>query len=261
MNKDEARAYLDGITFRQAKNPPEGSRDRSKPVRFVCLHSTEGSERLDSAEIALNMWATWDRQSSVHYAVDSNSTVCAMRPEQKAWHAGGGNSDTVGIEHCGTAHQTRDEWLDAYGIGMLRQSAQLVAALLVTFDIPFRRASALDHAHANADTSSNGYPGGPWRGGILAHADISESARLRGIPTDGHWDPGPNFPWDYEFKLIAQHLEEPVTEAEMAKIARMTANLLMTADYLGQVSPGPPTIKNAVVDALRENLKADHLKG
>lgn len=260
MNVESARAYLDQIRFLQAKNPPPGSRTRPKPVRFVVLHSTQGSETLESAEIALQLWHTWDRQSSVHYAVDQNSTVCAMRPEQKAWHAAGGNSDTVGIEHCGRAEQSRAEWLDTFGRGMLAQSGQLVAALLLVFGIPFRRASATDHANANAETSSNGYVGGPWSGGILDHAAITESARLRGIPTGGHWDVGTGFPWDYEFDRIAEHLEEPVTEAEMRKIAGYVAEELRKPSFMGDVDPGPQTVKAACADAVRENLKDQYLR-
>lgn len=268
FTKADARAYLDQIPFRQARN--YGGPDRGKPIRFVVIHSTEGSERLDSAEIALSMWATWDRQSSVHYAVDQNSTVCAVRPEDKAWHAKGGNSDTIGIEHCGRAAQTRDEWLDAYGRGMLAQSARLVAALLVTFDIPFRRATAVDHANANADTSSNGYPGGPWKGGILAHADISKSAALRGISTDGHWDPGPNFAWDHLFDQIADHLEDDtMTPAQFlallddkhvaARLGQIVDNQIV--ERIGQLDKGiTPTVKNAVADALVENLKRELIK-
>jgi hypothetical protein len=252
MNAAQARAYLEAIPFRQARHYHEG---RYQPVRFIVEHSTEGSERIDSAEIALAMWATWDRQSSVNFAVDVDSTVCAVKVADTAWHAGGGNSDTVGIEHCGTARQTRPEWLDPYGLGMFEQSAMLNAALIVALDVPFRRASALDHARAN------GYqPGEPWEGGLLGHVDITESARLRGISTSGHYDPGPAYPWDHLFDRIRAHLEEPVTDAEMRKIAEYIAVRLRADDFMGNVDPGPQTVKAACADAIRENIKDEYLR-
>lgn len=215
--KADARAYLDQIQFRQARN--YGGDTRRKPIRFVVQHATQGSERFDSAEIALVMWASWDRQSSVHYAVDGDSTVCAVQPEAKAWHAKGGNSDTIGIEHCGRAEQTAAEWLAGpYGRGLFEQSARLNAALCIVFDIPVRRASATDHANANADTKSNNYTGGPWTGGLLGHADISESARLRGIPTDGHWDPGGGYVWTHLLNEIAALMPGTPKEAAMGRI-------------------------------------------
>jgi N-acetyl-anhydromuramyl-L-alanine amidase AmpD len=253
----EARAYLDSIAFRQARYPGPEDRQRSKPVRFIVIHSTEGSERLDSAEIALQMWHVWDRKSSVHYAVDVNSTVCAMKPEDKAWHAGGGNSDTVGIEHCGTARQTRNEWLDTYGIGMMRQSAKLCAALCSVFEIPVRRATALDHARAN-----DYQPGEPWQRGILAHNDITESAKLRGLSTDGHWDPGPAFPWDYLLELIALELEDymPLTDVDVNKIVAALRPVIRKEvndefeERIGKVAAKEGTAKT-VFEAARQAIR------
>lgn len=210
-NPVEARAYLAQIRYQQARHYYEG---RDAPLGFVVQHATQGSEGLTSAEAALAAWATWDRPSSVHFAVDPNSTVCAVKSRDTAWHAKGGNSRTVGIEHCGMSEQTTAEWLDQPGIFAL--SAPLNAALCLVHDIPVRRATAQD--------LTNAYLGLPYVGGLLAHADVTESAHQRGIATAGHWDPGPAFPWDHLFAGVRSWLpsshQQPSPILEVTTVAR-----------------------------------------
>lgn len=157
-------------------------------TRFLVIHDMESHEKPSSAEEWMNATHNATRESSVHFGVDSDTICCAVQSHLVAWHAGGGNSDTIGTEHAGFASQTRSQWLDAYGTAMLKLSARLQATLCLQYDILPRRATADDYVNAQT--------GKPFQTGILGHIDITTAAQRLGRSNAGHYDPGPNFPWD-----------------------------------------------------------------
>jgi N-acetyl-anhydromuramyl-L-alanine amidase AmpD len=166
----------------QPADPANYSRARREP-RLIVLHSTEGREG-DGATDA-NVAAGIARpkpagqRTSFHYVVDADSATRCVPDTLTAWHCGKtGNQLGIGIELCGSAKQTRDQWLDDASRRTLGIAARLVADLCREHRIPLRYLSAFDLNHLS-----------PW--GITTHAAISEAWR-----ESTHWDPGPDFPID-----------------------------------------------------------------
>lgn len=153
---------------------------RRRPSLIV-LHSTEGGEGggATDANVAAGLAKPKPagQRTSFHYAVDADSASLCVPEACIAWHCGHtGNLIGIGVELCGTARQSSDQWLDGASMATLRNAARLVADICARWAIP---AEYLD-AHA----LNNGLPHG-----ITTHADVSAAWR-----ESTHWDPGPNFP-------------------------------------------------------------------
>lgn len=80
----------------------------------------------------------------------------------KCYHAPGGNSDRIGIEHCGFASFSKAKWLSRPR--ELRSSANRTAWICWHYKL------GLPHHGTN----------------VLGHVDL---------PEGGHHDPGPGWPW------------------------------------------------------------------
>jgi len=120
-------------------------------------------------------------KSSAHYCIDADSIVQCVPELSIAYHARGGDANlcAIGIELAGYAKQTRQQWLDEYGVRMLR----LCRALLD--DISRRRGIPLvlvTEAALKAHTAR----------GLTTHAAITRAWKVYG----GHYDPGTAFPMD-----------------------------------------------------------------
>jgi N-acetyl-anhydromuramyl-L-alanine amidase AmpD len=143
----------------------------------VVMHATCGSEGAHSAKNAAAGFAQpVQPPRSAHYFVDSESIVLSVPPMYTAWHAGHmANSRFIGIELCGRADQTADQWHDKASAATLVLAAQLVAALLREFRVP---AVILDPVGLRLALR-----------GIATHAAVSAAWR-----ETNHTDPGPGFP-------------------------------------------------------------------
>jgi N-acetyl-anhydromuramyl-L-alanine amidase AmpD len=163
-----------------------------RPPRWIVIHTTEGDERPGSAESVAEMFARGDRRTSAHFVVDASEVISCVQSVDTAWHIPGRYQDrsvntlAIGIEHCGTAHQTAAQWADATSEAMLRRSAGLAAVLCRKWNIPCRRVTK--------DDLKRGLPG------ITGHVDCSEA--FGGT----HWDPGPHWPWAHYLALVKEHL-------------------------------------------------------
>ena len=162
---------------------------RRCPISLIVVHTMEGHEKPRTARGT----ATWlagglarypAPVASAHYLVDAVEIVRGVRDEDVALHAPGANACGLGIEHAGRAGQTAAEWRDAYSEAMLRLSADLVATLCVRYGIPARH---LAPQQLQAGES-----------GITGHAQVSAAWHR-----SSHWDPGPEFPWQWYLELVA----------------------------------------------------------
>lgn len=162
---------------------PNVTRTQGRAIDVVVIHTIEIAERADSAESAARWFARPAAQVSAHYAVDADSVVQCVREQDIAWHARGGNQNSIGIELAGRAAQGAREWDDAYSRAMLRRAATLTAEICGRYAIPLRRIGAP----------------GLVKGlrGITGHADVS-----RAFGQSDHWDPGPAFPWQRFLGLV-----------------------------------------------------------
>jgi len=161
-------------------DPVNYSRMRRNPTLIV-LHSTEGGEgdgaTDDNVAAGIAKPKPAGKRTSFHAVVDGDSVTLCVPYMLTAWHAGHtANLIGIGVEICGRASQTRDQWLDDVSARTLGIAARLVAELCVEFRIP---TTYLDAVALNA-----GVPRG-----ITMHRDVSAAWR-----ESTHTDPGPGFP-------------------------------------------------------------------
>lgn len=161
---------------------PNVTRAERRPVDVVVIHTMEIGERDGAAEACARWFADPAAEVSAHYCVDAETVIQCVRERDIAWHARGGNGNSVGIELAGFAGQGSDGWEDAYSRAVVERSAALTAEVCRRHAIPIRRVRAA------------GLIAG--RRGITGHADVSEA-----FHKSDHWDPGPDFPWSRFVRL------------------------------------------------------------
>jgi N-acetylmuramoyl-L-alanine amidase-like protein len=175
------------------------------PPLWIVVHDMEADETPNTAESTANYFATGagGRDVSSHYTADSDSVVQCVRLADTAWTVGNWQGNNLGInwELAGFASQTREQWLDEFGLAMFAKMAPIVRSDADRFGIPLVRCSINDLK--------------AFRKGVTSHNDL-------GVAFGGtdHTDPGPNFPWD-EFLAIMNGDDVALTDDEH----RMLANL------------------------------------
>lgn len=181
---------MDGVDgFLQAKNY---SRDGGRSPNLWVVHDEEYPERPDAAWAVAQYFAGANApQASAHACVDDRNAIGCVDWRDVAWHSGHGgtNARSIGIEHSGYASQSREEWLDDYGMKMLDRSARLFAEVgHGMFGIPAVKLSPEQVAAGEA--------------GICGHADVTYGFNIYG----GHTDPGGQFPWDVYLDMCHRHI-------------------------------------------------------
>ena len=107
-----------------------------------------------------------------------------------AFAAPGANNDGVHLELAGRANQTREQWMDEFGLLLLEQAAEAAAQYSLKFDIPVK--------HLSNDELAN-----KSNKGIVGHVQVSEVFRK-----SNHTDPGPGFPWDFFIERVQKRRED-----------------------------------------------------
>lgn len=166
------------------------SKRRTKPVRWIVLHSMESPEDSSMAERLGRYFATLTgRTASAHYGVDNDSVVQYVPDDEVAYHAAGLNEQSIGIEQAGRAAQDAAGWSDHFSQQMIdTQVIPLVAHLVTKHHIPVRfvDAAAINRGEA----------------GITTHAEVSKAKRK-----STHWDPGPNYPIHYVVMKVQHFID------------------------------------------------------
>jgi N-acetyl-anhydromuramyl-L-alanine amidase AmpD len=145
---------------------------------LIVIHATDGVEGATKAESCAAMLARPDLRParSAHYIVDSDSIVQCVTESLRAWHCGHtGNDRGIGIELCGRAGQTAEQWADPISAATLALAARLVRSICDRRGLPM---VYVDAAGLRAGES-----------GITTHAAVGEAWRQT-----SHRDPGPGFP-------------------------------------------------------------------
>ena len=165
------------------------------------IHDEEYPERPDAAWSVAQFFAGPSAPSaSAHACVDDRNAIGCVDWKDNAWHSGHGptNDRSIGIEHSGYASQSREEWLDEYGMAMLERSARLFAEVgHGIYGIPAVKLSPEQVAAGQS--------------GICGHADVTYGFGIYG----GHTDPGEQFPWDVYLGLISKHINGSSEEDEV----------------------------------------------
>jgi len=127
------------------ESPNCSSRNGAK-IDMIVLHSTTAA----TVEGTITWFLSRESQVSAHYVVDKNGEIYQMvRDESAAWHAKAINSQSIGIEHVGTA---TDRLTDAQS----KASAELVRWLAAQYGIP--TANVMGHRFAPGNEGTTDCP-------------------------------------------------------------------------------------------------------
>lgn len=187
---------MEGVDdFIRSPNCHAGRRGRN--VVALVFHDEEYPERHGSARTVAGMFSNPSFGASTTCAIDAGQIIGCVDYDDTPWHTGAGfphNEATDGAEHDGYAHQSRAEWLDAYGIDLLERSAGWFAWRCHVRGIPPRLLDAEGYRRAIARND-------PTQGGIVGHNTITQAQGVYG----GHTDPGSSFPWDHFIGRVQAH--------------------------------------------------------
>lgn len=157
--------------------------------RLIVLHTMENQEKPYAAENVALWFAGRAKdpapRASAHYCIDEDSMVQCVRDTDRAWHASKVNGYSIGIEHAGYAKQSLADWFDPPSQAILARSAKLAATLCKRYNIPVQLATEESIANGSAT-------------GFCGHVHVSRAFKH----VKGHWDPGPNFPYEHYLGLI-----------------------------------------------------------
>lgn len=188
------------LQFIQAECVTKGRPDG--PPLWVVIHDMEAHETPDRAESTAHYFANPGdgRNVSSHYTADDNSVVQCVLLGDVACTVGNrpGNYRGINWELAGFASQTRQQWLDSFGVAMFDQIVPIMKKDMAKYGIPVRRCSVTDLKN--------------FQKGVTSHNDL----RLVFGGTT-HTDPGPNFPWDYLLGL----LEDDMTPEQAQSLVRI----------------------------------------
>jgi N-acetyl-anhydromuramyl-L-alanine amidase AmpD len=144
-------------------NYAAASRPTSSPIRYVIIHTTQGSYTS-----ALNWFQNPAAGVSAHYTIRSSDGQITQSVSERniAYHAGNWiyNTQSVGIEHEG--YVSNASW---YTDAMYRSSAALTRSICQRYGIPMTRARIIGHNE---------------------------------VPGADHTDPGPYWNWNYYMQLV-----------------------------------------------------------
>ena len=154
-------------------------------IDMVVIHTMESAERVGAALACAQWFAGSASEVSAHYCVDSDIVVQCVREDDVAWHARGGNTNSIGIELAGFARQKPAEWNDDYSRAVLARAAELTADICLRHDIPLRRLRPAEIVARHR--------------GLCGHVDVSAA-----FGKSDHWDPGPGFPWTKFLRLTRE---------------------------------------------------------
>lgn len=223
------------LQFIQAECVTKGRPDG--PPLWVVIHDMEAHETPDRAESTARYFADPGngRNVSSHYTADDNSVVQCVLLGDVACTVGNrpGNYRGINWELAGFAAQTRQQWLDPFGIDMFDQIVPIMQKDMIKYGIPIRRCS-VDDLKA-------------FRKGVTSHNDL----RLAFGGTT-HTDPGPNFPWDYLFDLLQG---DDMSEDNQYNADTATFNLaIMNPTYKAIQTPATTkptvTVQNQLAQAI-----------
>ena len=160
------------MALNRVQIPSPNSSNRSRQPRIIVIHTAEGALTIQALG---SFFANPSSQVSSQTGIDNTpGTVGEYVPRSRAsWTQASFNSDAISTEFCAFARWTRSDWLN--NPGMLDNCRQWILEECAAANIPFVRIDA-----AAAQGSGRG---------VCGHVDL-------GSRGGGHWDPGPDFPWD-----------------------------------------------------------------
>lgn len=179
----------------------------SGPPLWVVVHTTEGSEGLQSAEDGAAYDTRRTDGTSTHYFHDQDNTIQCVKTSDRA-NAAKGTGNHFGIHHelCGKTAQNPTQWDDEASTGTINNAAKQAARDAHKWGIPIRRlTTAQVAAHAK---------------GFCEHNNISQA-----FHESDHDDPGKNYPWDEFLELTNFYYNHPGADMEVTLSAATQASV------------------------------------
>lgn len=162
------------------------------PMHRVVIHATApGSGFPSASEVGQAAGTARYFQSpssggSAHYVQDPKVEEHCVRESAIAWHAPP-NTGSIGIECCGEASYTHDQWMSANVKKELLAVAKRTADLCHRYSIPVQKLGPHELLAGKR--------------GICGHVDVSQAWHQ-----SDHTDPGPHFPWPWFIKNVKFYL-------------------------------------------------------
>ena len=175
---------------------------RNRDIQGLLIHCTDGGERPGSAPGVCSWFDTIEYKDpksgkmlkkgpgEAHVIADPGQIIQFADWNRVANHGNAANGWTIGLEICGKASQTREEWLDDLSVGALKRAAWVSAYLCKKFGIEVRKLQPQEILDIHGKKSQ--------LTGFLGHVDVTQV-----LKSGSHYDPGPNFPW-LEFLVAVQ---------------------------------------------------------
>lgn len=117
-------------------------------IRYIIIHNTGTPESETDAQRYDRIMHTTIEEKSWHYSVDENVIYHSLADSVAGWHAGTGlNYESIGVEMCVNGAPVKsdgsfvfkgskyDEWVDKHFRKTMKNTAVLVAELLVRYDL------------------------------------------------------------------------------------------------------------------------------
>lgn len=200
----------------------------SAPIRRIYIHTNEGPESENGAGSLVSYLRGQD--AGYHVVVDDHNTIVAAGDDQILWSEGGDNSDALALCIIGRAGQSASDWADPYSKAAIERAAQKVAGWCKQYGIPAVRVHPGAPGHAPTDS------------GIAGHVDDHDPR------SEGHTDPGPNFPWDAFLARVNQILA-PIDWQALARLAAWANRVKHNPLTAGDTGPDVVIAKQLLANA------------
>ena len=198
---------------------------RQSAITKIVLHDNEGPEGINSAfDLAVYLHNNGPDGGGYQATCDDKLCVMVVPDDQVCWANGAINETSIDVCVVGYAAQTPEQWADAFDKSALEKMAQWVATKCTYYAIP----AVLLQGNDLHD---------PNKRGITTHGLLT-AAGYAG--TQGHTDPGVNFPLAAFIARVNQILNPPIDWGAIARIhswvLRLTATPLKEGDRSADVA-------------------------
>jgi hypothetical protein len=197
---------------------------RDGPIEKLVVHVNVGPETVHGAE---DLAGYLDSIEAGYHIVRDWALTLRLCPDNyEVYGAAGMNTNGLHLCIVGYPDQSAAEWDDAYSRSELNGAAYQMAMWCHQYDIPRLRLTPQQVATRGVK-------------GICGHVDVTASGLS--AANDGHWDPGPNFPWA-KFLELVQHYYDPNTSPIKPPEEEDVPNIILAPGWMTKNRDRPASV-------------------